>query len=426
MAALGGATAGRRVLLLLRRGGHVPLARSHGRSHRRRVREGLGRHRPDRGDPLPAGGGRPRPPTNRRDRRPRVRGVPSTIRPSADHPRHRPGDPEGETVALSAVGLRQVNARPAAPPSTTPTSEPSASAEPSPPIPRNELRTRIATVLQQPFLFSRSIRDNILLADPEADVAESSWRRAKPASTTPSFDSRRLRRWSVERRDALGRTASRSPRRSSGSEILVLDDALSAVDTGTGGRSSRRSVDAGRHTIVIAIASRPSGRRPDRGHGRRRDRGCGHACGTEAARPLPQALGIQSRWRRLHDQRIDDEGLRPRRVDWRLWRRILGHCDPIRVPPWWAGCSSPESMCCPQTARIIDWRVGRGRTRQGLFAWGRSTPSSALRTDGPTFIRGPAPSPPGRLRPSSRSFERLQALPSRSSTCDRPAGSSRG
>ncbi len=130
-------------------------------------------------------------------------------------------------------------------------------------IPRNELRTRIATVMQQPFLFSRSIRDNILLADPEADVA-----RIELAANEACIHDAILRfdagyetmvgergvtlSGGQRQRIAISQALLQDP------EILILDDALSAVDTGTE-RSILEAIRGrrGRHTTIV-IAHRLS------------------------------------------------------------------------------------------------------------------------------------------------------------------------
>ena len=128
---------------------------------------------------------------------------------------------------------------------------------------RHELRTRVATVLQQPFLFSRSIRENILLADPGADVAsiEIATGEACIHESIMRFDSgydtmvgeRGLTLSGGQRqRIAIAQALLQKP------SILVLDDALSAVDTGTE-RSILEAIRSrrGRHTTLV-IAHRLS------------------------------------------------------------------------------------------------------------------------------------------------------------------------
>lgn len=130
-------------------------------------------------------------------------------------------------------------------------------------VPRRELRAGIATVLQQPFLFSRSIRENILLADPAADrgsielatneaCIHESIMRFEAGYETMVGERGVTLSGGQRQRIAIAQAMLQDP------SILVLDDALSAVDTGTEGSileaiRSRR----GRHTTLI-IAHRLS------------------------------------------------------------------------------------------------------------------------------------------------------------------------
>ncbi|MEE2895361.1 MAG: ABC transporter ATP-binding protein, partial [Planctomycetota bacterium] len=130
-------------------------------------------------------------------------------------------------------------------------------------VPRRELRAGIATVLQQPFLFSRSIRENILLADPAADrgsielatneaCIHESIMRFEAGYETMVGERGVTLSGGQRQRIAIAQAMLQDP------SILVLDDALSAVDTGTEGSIleaiwSRR----GRHTTLI-IAHRLS------------------------------------------------------------------------------------------------------------------------------------------------------------------------
>jgi ATP-binding cassette subfamily B protein len=126
--------------------------------------------------------------------------------------------------------------------------------------PRSETRGRIASVLQQPFLFSRSIRDNVAMAhgasSDESDIASAAsiaaideTIRAFPEGYATAIGERGISLSGGQRqRLAIARAVLRD------AEILVLDDALSAVDTET----ERRILEAieSRHgrrtTIVIA------------------------------------------------------------------------------------------------------------------------------------------------------------------------------
>ncbi|MAC19751.1 MAG: ABC transporter [Phycisphaerae bacterium] len=130
-------------------------------------------------------------------------------------------------------------------------------------LPRRELRTRIATVLQQPFLFSRSIRENVVLADPTADATRveaatgeacihDSILRFESGYDTPVGERGVTLSGGQRQRIAIAQALLQNP------DVLVLDDALSAVDTGT----ERTILDAirsrrGDHTTII-IAHRLS------------------------------------------------------------------------------------------------------------------------------------------------------------------------
>jgi ATP-binding cassette subfamily B protein len=126
-------------------------------------------------------------------------------------------------------------------------------------IGRRRLRARIASVLQPPFLFSRSIRDNVRIAHedlPDADVRDA----AEAAAVHGSIERFREGYGTVigergitlsggqRQRLAIARALVRD------ADVLVLDDALSAVDAET----ERRILDAMRArrgrlpTLVIA------------------------------------------------------------------------------------------------------------------------------------------------------------------------------
>lgn len=128
---------------------------------------------------------------------------------------------------------------------------------------RHDLRTRVATVLQQPFLFSRSIRENIMLADPQADLASieiaageacihESIARFEAGYETMVGERGLTLSGGQRQRIAIAQALLQEP------SILVLDDALSAVDTGTE-RSILQAIRArrGRHTTLV-IAHRLS------------------------------------------------------------------------------------------------------------------------------------------------------------------------
>ncbi|MFO0963404.1 MAG: ABC transporter ATP-binding protein [Phycisphaerales bacterium] len=130
---------------------------------------------------------------------------------------------------------------------------------PLPRIARRRLRARIATVLQPPFLYSRSIRENVALAQPgmaheavvdatESAAVHSSVERFQQGYDTVVGERGITLSGGQRQRLAIARALVRE------ADVLVLDDALSAVD----GETERRILDAMRRrhgrlpTIVIA------------------------------------------------------------------------------------------------------------------------------------------------------------------------------
>jgi ATP-binding cassette subfamily B protein len=124
--------------------------------------------------------------------------------------------------------------------------------------PRREIRAAIASVLQQPFLYSRSIRDNVAMAaaDPagESEIAAAASSaaidetiRSFPEGYATAIGERGISLSGGQRqRLAIARALLRD------APILLLDDALSAVDTET----ERRIVEAlaarhGRRTTIV-------------------------------------------------------------------------------------------------------------------------------------------------------------------------------
>jgi len=128
---------------------------------------------------------------------------------------------------------------------------------------RHWLRAQIGVVLQDPFLYSRSIRENLMVGRPnapDADMAEACREAAIHASIErfpDGFEAMVGERGVTlsggqRQRLALARALLKDP------PVLVLDDSLSAVDTGT----ERRILEAlarrkGRQTTLI-IAHRLS------------------------------------------------------------------------------------------------------------------------------------------------------------------------
>ena len=135
---------------------------------------------------------------------------------------------------------------------------------------RQWLRQQIGVVLQDPFLYSRSIAANLRVARPNA--AESELHAAAqeaavhdaildfPAGYDAQIGERGLTLSGGQRqRLALARALLKEP------PILVLDDSLSAVDTGT----EQRILEAleerrGRHTTIVIAHRLSSVRHADR------------------------------------------------------------------------------------------------------------------------------------------------------------------
>jgi ATP-binding cassette subfamily B protein len=126
-------------------------------------------------------------------------------------------------------------------------------------MPRKDVRRRIASVLQEPFLFSKSVRDNIALGAHEAGVEEVQTAASMAcvhesiAGFEHGYDTVVGERGVTlsggqRQRVAIARALLRNP------PILILDDALSAVDT----KTEATILDTLRHrhgqmtTIVIA------------------------------------------------------------------------------------------------------------------------------------------------------------------------------
>jgi ATP-binding cassette subfamily B protein len=126
--------------------------------------------------------------------------------------------------------------------------------------PRSYLRSQIGIVEQEPFLFSRTIRENITYGvgrEVSDEDVESAARSAAIHETIKSFpegydtlvgEKGVTLSGGQKQRMAIARTLLRDPR------ILILDDSTSSVDTETEGeiRSALRDLMVGRTTFIIA------------------------------------------------------------------------------------------------------------------------------------------------------------------------------
>ena len=137
-------------------------------------------------------------------------------------------------------------------------------------VDRRWLRDQLGVVMQDPFLYSRTIADNLRMARPDAPDEEmvSAAREADIAEAIGEFPSGYQTRvgergvtlsGGQRQRLALARALLKNP------PILVLDDSLSAVDTVT----ERRILDAlarrrGRHTTLVIAHRLSSVRHADR------------------------------------------------------------------------------------------------------------------------------------------------------------------
>jgi ATP-binding cassette subfamily B protein len=127
-------------------------------------------------------------------------------------------------------------------------------------VPRAEIRRAIASVLQQPFLYSRPLRENILIAagrdggdsamiDATRDAAVHDAIESFPQGYATVVGERGMTLSGGQRqRVAIARALVREPR------ILVLDDALSAVDAETESTilEAFRSRSGGHTTVIVA------------------------------------------------------------------------------------------------------------------------------------------------------------------------------
>jgi ATP-binding cassette subfamily B protein len=126
---------------------------------------------------------------------------------------------------------------------------------------RRTVRSMIGTVTQQPFLYSKTLRDNILISASNLRNDEESMRNAAAVASVHSSIEDFPQRYETlvgergitlsggqRQRVAIARSLVQEPR------ILVLDDALSAVDTHTEAEILRsfKARSAGHTTIIVA------------------------------------------------------------------------------------------------------------------------------------------------------------------------------
>ena len=117
-------------------------------------------------------------------------------------------------------------------------------------IDKHTLRSRVGYVLQEPFLFSRSIKDNIAITRPDAPMDDVN--RVSDVTASTSFIQGFDQSWDTlvgergvtlsggqKQRVAIARTLMRE------NDVLILDDSLSAVDTETD-RAIREALKDGR------------------------------------------------------------------------------------------------------------------------------------------------------------------------------------
>lgn len=128
-------------------------------------------------------------------------------------------------------------------------------------IKRHELRKHVGFVLQEPYLFSRTLKENITIA--EDNVSDEQLDRAvEIACLKPAIDKFKdgFKTYVGERgvtlsggqkqRTAIAQTMIRKP------EILIFDDSLSAVDSKTDAAIRKGLKEAGKDSTVIIISHR--------------------------------------------------------------------------------------------------------------------------------------------------------------------------
>ena len=137
-------------------------------------------------------------------------------------------------------------------------------------VDRHWLREQLGVVMQDPFLYSRSIADNLRVARPDApdeDIAAAAreagiadaLREFPSGFETPVGERGMTLSGGQKQRLALARALLKNP------PILVLDDSLSAVDTGTERRILRALARRrGQHTTLVIAHRLSSVRHADR------------------------------------------------------------------------------------------------------------------------------------------------------------------
>lgn len=125
-----------------------------------------------------------------------------------------------------------------------------------------ELRQRVAVAFEEPTLFSETVRDNVLLGNPEAGdaalqaalaIAQADFVNELPdgVDTVIGEEGHSLS-GGQRQRLALARAVAAAP------DVLVLDDPLSALDVNTEAKVERALRDVLRTTTALIVAHRPS------------------------------------------------------------------------------------------------------------------------------------------------------------------------
>lgn len=126
-------------------------------------------------------------------------------------------------------------------------------------IKKSELRRHIGIVLQEPYLFSRSLRDNIRIANDEADdeqlakAVETACLTQSISKFTDGYDTYVGERGVTlsggqKQRSAIAQMLIRNP------EIMIFDDSLSAVDARTDAAIRKGLKEASKDATVIIIS----------------------------------------------------------------------------------------------------------------------------------------------------------------------------